>query len=114
MMSQDTVTNHFQKRKNVQISSNVGKTRSAAKKQEHAEPTIRTSAPNEAEFSRDEQILRAFDLTSKYGPCTGMTRMERWERAVKLGLEPPMEVPLILNKYGPQAVANNNLWHNRI
>lgn len=25
-----------------------------------------------------EQLLRTFDLTSKYGPCTGMTRLERY------------------------------------
>lgn len=37
-----------------------------------------------------EQRLRSeFDLETKYGPVVGLTRMERWERAVRLGLDPP-------------------------
>ncbi|KAG8900285.1 hypothetical protein FRB99_006140 [Tulasnella sp. 403] len=41
-------------------------------------------------------ILRVFDLSYDYGPCVGMTRMERWQRASKLGLDPPEIVRLIL------------------
>ena len=53
-------------------------------------------------------ILRIFDLyvlcllrlcclytfacrSYEYGPCVGVTRMERWERAAALGLNPPVE-----------------------
>lgn len=28
--------------------------------------------------AHDESALRQFDLTSKFGPCTGMSRLERW------------------------------------
>ncbi|TFK39714.1 DNA polymerase delta, subunit 4-domain-containing protein [Crucibulum laeve] len=42
-------------------------------------------------------ILRVFDMTYKYGPCVGMTRLERWGRAKKLGLNPPQEIYDILN-----------------
>ena len=38
------------------------------------------------------QILRMFDLSYEYGPCVGVTRSERWERAQALGLNPPPEV----------------------
>jgi len=31
-------------------------------------------------------------LTAKYGPCVGISRLERWERAHKWGLNPPEEV----------------------
>ncbi|RSH94441.1 hypothetical protein EHS25_004244 [Saitozyma podzolica] len=41
-------------------------------------------------------ILRVFDMTSKYGPCVGITRLERWERANKWGLNPPEEIREIL------------------
>ncbi|KAG8883884.1 hypothetical protein FRB97_005722 [Tulasnella sp. 331] len=41
-------------------------------------------------------ILRRFDLSYEYGPCIGFTRMERWERADKLGLNPPPVVRQIL------------------
>lgn len=37
-------------------------------------------------------ILRVFDLTPDYGPCVGVTRLQRWERAQEWGLEPPKEV----------------------
>jgi hypothetical protein len=39
-----------------------------------------------------EELLRKFDLSSKFGPCIGITRMERWTRAEELGLNPPPEV----------------------
>lgn len=47
----------------------------------------------------DLQILKNFDLTLEYGPCTGITRLERWERAQKHGLNPPDEVKDILLKH---------------
>lgn len=43
-----------------------------------------------------DHILRLWDLDYKYGPCTGMTRLERWERANEFGLDPPSEVRNIL------------------
>ncbi|KAG1737216.1 DNA polymerase delta, subunit 4-domain-containing protein [Suillus lakei] len=42
------------------------------------------------------QILRVFDMSYEYGPCVGMTRLERWERAASFGLNPPDEVRHIL------------------
>ncbi|KAF8621805.1 hypothetical protein AX15_007481 [Amanita polypyramis BW_CC] len=42
------------------------------------------------------EILRVFDLSYEYGPCVGMTRLERWERACALGLNPPEEIREIL------------------
>ncbi|KAI0701136.1 DNA polymerase delta, subunit 4-domain-containing protein [Cerioporus squamosus] len=41
-------------------------------------------------------ILRVFDLSYEYGPCVGVSRLERWERAQALGLSPPPEVKEIL------------------
>ncbi|KAG2754972.1 hypothetical protein P692DRAFT_20796403 [Suillus brevipes Sb2] len=42
------------------------------------------------------QILRVFDMSYEYGPCVGMSRLERWERAASFGLNPPDEVRHIL------------------
>ncbi|KAF3156816.1 hypothetical protein EYR41_003710 [Orbilia oligospora] len=50
-----------------------------------------------AEF---EKILRHFDLSSQYGPCVGVSRCKRWERAERLGLGPPIEVLAVLLKAG--------------
>ena len=32
----------------------------------------------------------------KYGPCIGTTRIQRWKRAKALGLNPPIEVCLLV------------------
>ena len=42
------------------------------------------------------EILRVFDMSFEYGPCAGVTRLERWERASALGMNPPKEVYEIL------------------
>ncbi|KAG0292841.1 hypothetical protein BGZ98_002452 [Dissophora globulifera] len=47
---------------------------------------------HQSDLSETEKVLRQFDLTSKYGPCTELTRLERWERASLLGLNPPQHV----------------------
>ncbi|KZT52378.1 hypothetical protein CALCODRAFT_502383 [Calocera cornea HHB12733] len=46
--------------------------------------------------SKVYRMLRVFDLSYEYGPCIGMSRLERWERAEAMGLEPPPEVREIL------------------
>ncbi|SAM68135.1 related to DNA polymerase delta subunit 4 [Ustilago bromivora] len=45
---------------------------------------------------RIQQILRVFDLDSNFGPCMGMSRLERWQRAKHLDLDPPQEIHEIL------------------
>ncbi|KAF2744204.1 hypothetical protein M011DRAFT_408900 [Sporormia fimetaria CBS 119925] len=45
-----------------------------------------------------DKILREFDLSSHYGPCVGVTRLRRWQRAHRLGLQPPIEVLAVLLK----------------
>jgi len=46
--------------------------------------------------TRVHHVLRVFDLTSEYGPCVGLSRLARWERAREWGLNPPPEVKEIL------------------
>ncbi|KAF8806895.1 hypothetical protein BYT27DRAFT_7190586 [Phlegmacium glaucopus] len=55
-------------------------------------PTIHAGNQNKI-----DEILRVFDLSYEYGPCVGIPRLERWERAQALGLNPPKEVYDILN-----------------
>lgn len=47
-------------------------------------------------LSLSEKVLRHFDVSSQYGPCTGITRINRWKRAYRLGLNPSMEVLKVL------------------
>lgn len=36
-----------------------------------------------------DKLLRDFDLNYAYGPCVGIKRIDRWERAKNLELNPP-------------------------
>ncbi|KAK3132918.1 hypothetical protein QOZ80_6AG0529530 [Eleusine coracana subsp. coracana] len=41
------------------------------------------------DFGDQEEQLRQFDMDLKFGPCIGVTRLQRWERASAMGLQPP-------------------------
>ncbi|XP_069812077.1 DNA polymerase delta subunit 4-like, partial [Dendropsophus ebraccatus] len=47
------------------------------------------------ELSSLDKLIQ-FDLDWRYGPCTGITRLERWQRAEELGLTPPKHIKDIL------------------
>ncbi|ANB14965.1 hypothetical protein AWJ20_2584 [Sugiyamaella lignohabitans] len=57
----------------------------------------RISEPiHQEEYNTAEKVLKQFDMTAAYGPTAGITRLERWNRADKLGLNPPALVKEIL------------------
>jgi DNA polymerase delta subunit 4 len=56
-------------------------------------------------------MLREFDLNPRYGPCTGVTRVERWKRAETLKLNPPPEIWNLLIKL--QCMEKPNSKHNQ-
>ena len=65
--------------------------------------------------------LRAFDLDSRYGPCTGLTRRERYDRAVKLGKRPPECIAELLDGYDVDGydvedrfMLRHHLWINEL
>jgi len=49
-----------------------------------------------------EVLLRKFDMNVVWGPCTGLSRLQRWQRAEQMHLNPPPYVPSLL---GPLAAA---------
>ncbi|RHN82137.1 putative DNA polymerase delta, subunit 4 [Medicago truncatula] len=55
--------------------------------------------------------LREFDMNTAYGPCLGMTRLERYERARKWGLKPPPKIGMILKAFN---VDKECLLHDRL
>lgn len=57
------------------------------------------------------EVLKQFDLNWKFGPCTGITRLQRWERAELLGLSPPPTVREVLMKYKGNSTIVHSLWH---
>lgn len=57
------------------------------------------------------ELLRQFDLAWQYGPCTGITRLQRWHRAEQMGLKPPLEVHQVLKTHPEDPRFQCSLWH---
>ncbi|KAL7911148.1 DNA polymerase delta, subunit 4 domain-containing protein [Trichoderma velutinum] len=53
---------------------------------------------HQEDLDLSEKVLRYFDVSSQYGPCIGITRVKRWQRAERLGMKPPIEVLAVLLK----------------
>lgn len=68
------------------------------------------STPAPAEIDADERTLRNFDLESKYGPVSGLSRLERFQRAEKLGLCPPEFIRELILKHGEDSALNEHLF----
>ncbi|XP_068178679.1 DNA polymerase delta subunit 4 [Antennarius striatus] len=66
----------------------------------------------EAEAVRQEELekLRQFDLDWRFGPCTGISRLERWERAKLHGLNPPEEIRDLLLHTQADPEYSQSLW----
>ncbi|XP_066108287.1 DNA polymerase delta subunit 4 [Saccopteryx bilineata] len=58
------------------------------------------------------ELLRQFDLAWQYGPCTGITRLQRWHRAEQMGLKPPPEVRQVLQTHLGDPRFQFSLWHH--
>ncbi|CAO3675587.1 unnamed protein product [Umbelopsis vinacea] len=66
-------------------------------------------------MSKDDKVLREFDLNYAYGSCVGITRLERWQRAAKLGLNPPQEVKnLLSSKNADKEEVKESIFHGRV
>ncbi|KAI5678516.1 hypothetical protein M9H77_09466 [Catharanthus roseus] len=63
------------------------------------------------DYDENEKRLRQFDMNMVYGPCIGISRLDRWERARAMGLNPPEEIENLL-KY--DQVKNESLWDGRV
>ncbi|GAY43209.1 dna polymerase delta subunit 4 [Citrus sinensis] len=63
------------------------------------------------DYDDNEEVLRQFDMNMAYGPCIGMSRLARWERAYRLGLNPPKEIEVLLKTRKVQAEC---LWEDRV
>ncbi|KAI1372280.1 hypothetical protein F4677DRAFT_432946 [Hypoxylon crocopeplum] len=57
-----------------------------------------TKRVHQEDLTLAERVLRYWDVSSQYGPCVGISRVKRWKRAEKLGLNPPLEVLAILRR----------------
>ncbi|XP_041838639.1 DNA polymerase delta subunit 4 isoform X2 [Melanotaenia boesemani] len=69
-------------------------------------------AEDVTETVRDEELqkLRQFDLDWRFGPCTGISRLQRWDRAKLHGLNPPEEIRDLLLQTQDEPEYDLNLW----
>lgn len=47
-----------------------------------------------------ETELKKFDMDATFGPCVGISRLKRWKRAEKYGLNPPLYIKELLLSAG--------------
>ncbi|XP_063331687.1 DNA polymerase delta subunit 4 [Pelmatolapia mariae] len=75
-------------------------------------PTPPPSPQKEADRIREEELekLRQFDLDWSFGPCTGISRLQRWERAKLHGLNPPEEIRDLLLQTHADPEYKLSLW----
>lgn len=60
----------------------------------------------------DLQFLKQFDLDMTFGPCTGITRRERYERAIRHELDPPVRVLELIERFPNDREVTHNLWRD--
>ncbi|XP_028758332.1 DNA polymerase delta subunit 4-like [Neltuma alba] len=83
----------------------------SSKKSVSLAPDVAQAPSPKDDVNEHEEMLRQFDMNMAYGPCIGITRLARWERAHKLGLNPPAEIEKLLKGEKVQA---DCLWDGRI
>ncbi|KAM9770317.1 DNA polymerase delta subunit 4 isoform 2-T2 [Menidia menidia] len=89
----------------------VKKAKRGAKQQKSPTPP----PPQDEEATKTEreeelEMLRQFDLDWRFGPCTGISRLQRWERAKLHGLDPPEEIRDLLLQTHTDPEYNLSLW----
>ncbi|XP_019939457.2 DNA polymerase delta subunit 4 [Paralichthys olivaceus] len=89
----------------------VKKARRASKREKRASPPP-PQKEAEAETVREKELqkLKQFDLDWRFGPCTGIGRLQRWERAECHGLNPPEEIRDLLLQTDTDPEYNQSLW----
>jgi len=93
------------------------KTHFTVKKTAKTDKTVKGKDQNEdnllAPVSKNHlQELREFDLNWKFGPCTGITRLERWDRASNFGLDPPANVRHLILTNLHDKTYTHSCWHS--
>ncbi|XP_015867202.1 uncharacterized protein LOC107404725 [Ziziphus jujuba] len=123
MATKGSMKGFYRQKKKSGIAKASSKKSSAPKSKPHASFTLGSDVAQppalfshgspdlQDDYDEKEELLRQFDLNMAYGPCAGMTRLARWERASKLGMNPPQEIGALLKASN---VRSQSLWDDRI
>ncbi|XP_051242431.1 DNA polymerase delta subunit 4 [Dicentrarchus labrax] len=90
----------------------VKKARRGGKREKRPTPSPPPQKEADTGTVREEELqkLRQFDLDWRFGPCTGISRLQRWERAKLHGLNPPEEIRYLLSQTHTDPEYNLSLW----
>ncbi|GJP44108.1 hypothetical protein CLOM_g3512 [Closterium sp. NIES-68] len=72
---------------------------------------VQNDAATASPHDETERALQLFDMDMAFGPCTGLSRRERWERASRLGLNPPPHVRTLLDS---ASCREDSVWEGRV
>ncbi|RUS85732.1 hypothetical protein EGW08_006526 [Elysia chlorotica] len=89
----------------------VQKKRIAHKPQKGTKSEPSTSATDSG-IKKDLDVLKQFDLILEYGPCNGISRLDRWERAERHGLKPSLEIKDLINRHASDPLYTECLWND--
>ncbi|RWR87246.1 DNA polymerase delta subunit 4 [Cinnamomum micranthum f. kanehirae] len=107
-MASGDIKGFYRQRKSGGISKSSSSKASNSKK---SSSSTRNPMTTRDDYDKNEEVLRQFDLNMSYGPCLGISRLERWERANKLGLNPPKEVEnLLIGSQSQRIVLDTNIY----
>ncbi|XP_034044991.1 DNA polymerase delta subunit 4 [Thalassophryne amazonica] len=88
----------------------VKKARRDNKREKRPTPPPNIAAEDETLKDNELEKLRQFDLDWRFGPCIGISRLQRWERAQLHGLNPPEEIRDLLLHTHNDPEHNLSLW----
>ncbi|XP_056136251.1 DNA polymerase delta subunit 4 [Lampris incognitus] len=102
------------KRRLITDSFKVVKKTRRGKKREKRSPSPVKEAETGPVTEREEELqkLKEFDLDWRYGPCTGISRLQRWERAKLHGLNPPEDIRDLLPCTNTDPQYTQSLWND--
>ncbi|XP_010752493.2 DNA polymerase delta subunit 4 isoform X4 [Larimichthys crocea] len=84
--------------------------RGAGRKKRSSPPPPQKESETGTVREEELQKHKQFDLDWRFGPCTGISRLQRWERAKLHGLNPPEEIRDLLSQAHTDAEYNQSLW----
>uniref|UniRef100_A0A3Q3WUZ1 Uncharacterized protein n=1 Tax=Mola mola TaxID=94237 RepID=A0A3Q3WUZ1_MOLML len=100
------------KRRLITDSFKVVKARREGKQEKRPPPSPPQSQKAEAGTVREEELqkLRQFDLDWRFGPCAGISRLQRWERAKLHNMNPPEDIRELLLQTHTDPEYSLSLW----
>ncbi|XP_003726057.2 DNA polymerase delta subunit 4 [Strongylocentrotus purpuratus] len=116
VVSQQLITDQFsQQRSGRSLEKSKGKGKQivgspAGSPRKSAEAQVEVESAEDLIRKKHLQTLREFDLNWRYGPCTGITRLERWERAESHDQNPSPQIKDLILEHEDDEDYVQNTW----